>query len=287
MFQDRNMSFRGKTAILHAASDTYYWKGKGALSVKTFTNGRAYYHAGQGHFAVEEGNYLLLNQDQEYAITIESDVPVESFCIFFPDKLVEEIYYSNAVSNEKLLDSPFSCNPAAIDFVEKTYSESLMVATLLQMKNEYSYRHQDTAWLEEKLFQLANGLLVARRQVHSEVLKLQSLRASTREELYKRIHIGHEYMSAYYHQSITLTDIARAACLSPNHFLRSYKQLFGMSPHQYLSNRRLQESRRLLLQTDKSITDICIEVGFQSPSSFSGLFAKRFAMSPSEFRHKR
>ncbi|WP_235548953.1 helix-turn-helix transcriptional regulator [Paenibacillus sp. Soil522] len=104
---------------------------------------------------------------------------------------------------------------------------------------------------------------------------------------FKRIHIGNEFIYAYFDQSITLADVARAACLSPNHFLRSYKQLFGMSPHQYLTERRLQESKKLLLQTDKSITDICLEVGFQSPSSFSGLFSKRFSMTPSQFRQEK
>lgn len=70
------------TTILHAKSKDYFWKGKGTISIKTFMNGRAFYHTGRGHFAVDEGKYLLLNHGQEYSITIESEVPVESFCIF-------------------------------------------------------------------------------------------------------------------------------------------------------------------------------------------------------------
>ncbi|WP_258959249.1 helix-turn-helix domain-containing protein [Paenibacillus tyrfis] len=94
-------------------------------------------------------------------------------------------------------------------------------------------------------------------------------------------------MAAYYAEPITLEEIAGADCLSPNHFLRSYKQLFGHSPHHYLTELRLQEAQRLLLRTDTSITDICLNVGFYSPSSFSGLFAKRFGASPSRFRQKK
>jgi len=282
-----NMHIQGKNPILHARSENYFWKGKGALSIKTFKNGRAFYQAGHGHFAVDEGNYLLLNHGQEYSITIESEVPVESFCIFFPERMVEEVYHSITASSEQLLDDPVLPKQISVDFVEKTYHDTWLATTLLQIKSEYTKKHLDIAWLEEKLFELALGLLRVHRQVNKEISKLQSLRASTRVELYKRIHIGHEFISAYFDQSITLTDVARAACLSPNHFLRSYKQLFGMSPHQYLSERRLQESKRLLLQTDKSITDICFTVGFQSPSSFSSLFAKRFSMAPSQFRQKK
>lgn len=227
MMPINNKRTQGNTTILHARSDSYFWKGKGPLSIKTFKNGRAFYHAGHGNFAVDEGKYL-----------------------------------------------------------EKTYNDNWLAATLFQIKSEYTNKALDITWLEEKLYNLAHGLLNVHRQVNKEISKLQSLRASTREELYKRIHIGHEFITAYFDQPITLADAARAACLSPNHFLRSYKQLFSMSPHQYLTERRLQESKRLLLQTDKSITDICLEVGFQSPSSFSSLFSKRFSMAPSQFRKK-
>lgn len=282
-----HVNIQGCNPILHARSKNYFWEGKGALSVKTFKNGRAFYQAGHGHFAVDEGNYLLLNRDQEYSITIESEVPVESFCIFFPEMMVEEVYHDTMASNEQLLDNPDFSKSKSVDFVEKTYSDQWIAAALLQIKAGYTNKPFDRTWLEEKLYELAYGLLKAHRQVNNEIMKLPSLKASTRKELYKRIQIGHEFISAYFDQSLTLADIARAACLSPNHFLRNYKQLFGMSPHQFLTEKRLQEANRLLLQTDKSITAICLEVGFQSPSSFSGLFSKRFSMTPSQYRQKR
>ncbi|WP_442603151.1 helix-turn-helix domain-containing protein [Paenibacillus sp. KN14-4R] len=272
--------------ILHAASSNYYWKGKGLLSIKTFRNGRAYYQAGQGHFAVEEGSYLLLNQDQEYSISIESDVLVESFCIFFPERMVEEVYQSSGGSSEQQLDNPNGMSHGPIDFVEKTYNAAWLTSTLNQMKAASTHSQINQTWLEEKMYELAQGLLHVHRHVHHEAQRLQSLKASTREELYRRLHIGHDFMAACYSQPISLTDIARVACLSPNHFLRSYKQLFGMSPHQFLTEKRLQQAKRLLLQTDQPVTDICLEVGFQSPSSFSGLFTKRFGVSPSLFRQQ-
>ncbi|MCC3377118.1 helix-turn-helix transcriptional regulator [Cohnella sp. REN36] len=278
---------RGYPPILHGRSRNYFWEGKGALSIKTFKNGRAFYQAGRGHFAVEEGNYLLLNHGQEYSITIESEVPVESFCIFFPERMVEEVYHSITASNEQLLDDPVFPKPMSVDFVEKTYRDKWLSAKLFQIKSDYPDKYLEATWMEEHLYELAQGLLNVHRQIQKEVMKLQSLRASTREELYKRIHIGHEFLCAYFDQSITLMDVARAAYLSPNHFLRSYKQLFGISPYQYLIERRLQESQRLLLQTDRPITDICLSVGFQSPSSFSSLFSKRFSMTPTQFRQKR
>ncbi|GLI09440.1 hypothetical protein YDYSG_54720 [Paenibacillus tyrfis] len=274
--------------FLHASSSNYFWKGNGALSIKTFRNGRAFYEAGHGHFAVGEGSYLLLNRGQEYSITIEAETSVESFCIFFPDQLAEEVYRSLIASEEKLLDDPLSLNPGPIDFVEKTYcNDEWLAPALLKIKAEYGNRLEDGVWLDEQLRDLAQRLVQVHRQVHREMLKLPSRKASTREELFRRVSIGHDYMAAYYAKPITLEEVAGAACLSPNHFLRSYKQLFGQSPHQYLTELRLQEAKRLLLRTDTSITDICLSVGFQSPSSFSGLFSKRFGASPSRFCQKK
>lgn len=287
MMPIQNKSVQSSSPILHARSKSYFWKGKGALSIKTFTNGRAFYHTGHGHFAVEEGNYLLLNHGQEYSITIESEVPVESFCIFFPETMVDEAYHSMRASDEQLLDDPGALRQMPVDFIEKTYNDRRLTSLLLRIKSEYANPHLDISWLEEKLYELAHGLLRVHRQVHHEILKLPSLKVSTRQELYKRLMIGHEYISAFYDQPITVSETAKAACLSPNHFLRSYKQLFGMTPHQYLCERRLQESKKLLLQTDKSVTEICLEVGFQSPGSFSSLFSKRFSITPSQFRQKK
>ncbi|WGU94413.1 helix-turn-helix transcriptional regulator [Paenibacillus dendritiformis] len=283
-----NRTARPFSPILHAISRTHYWKGHGALSIKTFRNGRAFYEAGQGHFAVDDNSYLVLNQGQEYAITIEAEQPVESFCVFFPDSVAEAVLHHLTVSDEQLLDDPFSPKRGTIEFVQRTYPHDQWVAPALRrMRAEYAARQGEPMWLEDKLHGLAQALLQVHLQVRRDILKLPARKSATRSELYKRVHTGHDYMSAYYDRPITLTDIARAACLSPNHFLRSYKQLFGRSPHQYIMEKRLQAAKQLLLHTEKSVTGICLEVGFHSPGSFSSLFSRRFGVPPSRLRTKR
>ena len=70
--------------ILHARAREYYWEGSGQLSIKAFFGGRAHYEVGCGHHAVDQSSYLVLNDGQTYAIDIESERAVESFCLFFP-----------------------------------------------------------------------------------------------------------------------------------------------------------------------------------------------------------
>ncbi|GIP41140.1 AraC family transcriptional regulator [Paenibacillus sp. J31TS4] len=274
--------------ILHARSRSYYWKGNGALSIKTFRNGRAFYETGRGHYAVEEESYLLLNAGQDYSISIESETLVESFCLFFPRRLADEVYTGLICSAGQLLDRPDRSAAGEVEFVERTYHQEVRMAAVLNgLRQEYGSGRLEPLGLEEALHGLAQELLLAHSRVQSEMEGISALKASTREELYRRVRAGHEYLTAYFAEPVRLADAARASCLSPNHFLRSYRELFGMSPHQYLTEKRLQEARKLLLRTDKTVTAICLEVGLQSPGSFSSLFARRFGTSPSRLRSKK
>jgi len=82
----------------------------------------------------------------------------------------------------------------------------------------------------------------------------------------------------------SLEKIAREAGLSPYHFIRSYKAVFGETPHQVRIAARLELAKRLLMAGEQSVTDVCSEVGFSSLGTFSGLFARRVGVPPSLYR---
>jgi AraC-like DNA-binding protein len=120
-----------------------------------------------------------------------------------------------------------------------------------------------------------------------EASALNAVRASTREELYRRLVLAKDYISACFDRPLTLSEIARVACLSPNHLLRSFRQAFRQTPHQFLTAKRLEHARKMLVGTTLSVTDICFSVGFESLSSFSRLFRRHTGFSPNEYRRKR
>jgi AraC-like DNA-binding protein len=80
--------------------------------------------------------------------------------------------------------------------------------------------------------------------------------------------------------------MARAANLSKHHFLRAFKQVFHSTPHQHLTSKRLMLAKTLLSETELSITQICLSVGFENVSAFSRLVRKHFRVSPNQFRSK-
>lgn len=87
-------------------------------------------------------------------------------------------------------------------------------------------------------------------------------------------------------RTLTIDEVARAAAMSPFHFIRQFNAVFGETPHQARIRSRLDRARLLLATGDRSVTDVCMEVGFSSHGSFSALFARRVGVSPSEYRRR-
>ena len=85
--------------------------------------------------------------------------------------------------------------------------------------------------------------------------------------------------------AIKESTAARAACLSPFHFHRGFKQAFQQTPHGYLTAPRLDRAR-ILLQSQSSVFEACLEVGFRSPSAFCRQYRAHFGEPPSAVRRK-
>lgn len=86
-------------------------------------------------------------------------------------------------------------------------------------------------------------------------------------------------------EPISLHDMSRVAYLSAFHFNRVFHQITGLPPNKFISALRLDEAKRLLLNTNLSITDVCFEVGYNSLSTFTRLFTQRVGLGPREFRY--
>jgi AraC-like DNA-binding protein len=82
----------------------------------------------------------------------------------------------------------------------------------------------------------------------------------------------------------TLGELAEASSLSPYHFLRTFKAVTGVTPHQWLLRARLREAARRLGAGRERITDIALESGFEDLSNFVRSFRAEFGMSPRAYR---
>jgi AraC-like DNA-binding protein len=91
-------------------------------------------------------------------------------------------------------------------------------------------------------------------------------------------------MDRAYAEPLNVRVIAAVAHVSEAHFIRSFRATFGETPHHYLQRRRVERSMFLLRETDRSVTDICLDVGFMSLGTFSRTFREIVGETPSDYR---
>lgn len=84
----------------------------------------------------------------------------------------------------------------------------------------------------------------------------------------------------------TIEALAREVGISPYHFIRQFEAVFGVTPHQYRIQVRLDRAKQLLAAHRRSVTAVCMEVGLTSLGSFSTLFSRRFGETPSGYRRR-
>lgn len=103
--------------------------------------------------------------------------------------------------------------------------------------------------------------------------------------LYRRIVQAKLFIDRNYEENINAGDIADEACYSKFHFLRTFKGIYGRTPHQYLIHVRVEAAKKLLAR-GVSVTEACMTVGFESMGSFTALFKRRIGVTASEFRRE-
>src|SRR3954467_5265308 len=104
------------------------------------------------------------------------------------------------------------------------------------------------------------------------------------EEQNRRLLRARDAMDRAYAQPLDIPTLARVAHVSEAHFIRTFRATFGETPHRYLQRRRVERSMFLLRETERPVSDICLEVGFTSLGTFSRTFRTVMGKSPSEYR---
>jgi len=226
------------------------------LSIKTVRRGSAWYETPQGRYLVTPDTFLVLNEGQHYSMEVNAASNTETFCPFFQPGFVQ-----------------------AGEFCERLYPMRGSVADAIRSFGKVP--------LEDAFYDLAGALLVLRGDVRKESDSFPGLRASTREEMYRRLYRARDFLYSCYGEPLSVADAAQIAAMSPFHFQRMFKNAFGISPMQFLQRRRLQIARDLLVATEDDVTSICLSVGFESLGSFSALFKRAFGVPPSGIRRIR
>ncbi len=106
------------------------------------------------------------------------------------------------------------------------------------------------------------------------------------EDSNRRMLRARDEMDRSYAEPLDVPALARIAHVSEAHFIRTFRATFGETPHRYLQRRRVERAMFLLRSTDRTVTDVCMAVGFASLGTFSRVFADVVGEPPSAYRRR-
>ena len=258
------------------------------LSLKMVVEGAENYTIEGHQYKLQPGKYLLVNRHQvfESHIRCENRKVVEGVCIYLDESMVRDTIRTLTSSHEELLEYPFEAESEKLEFVEKTYSmdEPDLGPYLQWVMDKIRKDPEGLPLTGDYIFrQIAERLVISQSKVRRQIAQIRTEKASTRWELYRRLSMARQYLDEHISDKVELKDVCRHAALSESHFLRTFRQAFGISPYKYLIKRRLEESAKLLETNNYSVSEVASRSGFSDIFSFSKAFKKEFSVSPSKW----
>jgi AraC family transcriptional regulator len=257
------------TAILDAAeTDVEYMPYTQRLSIKACWGGDEQYFIDNRALTVDDDNYLIFNDRRTYASLIRSVRPVRSFSIFFRPGFAEEVLGGMLTPQDRILDRSVEAERRSVEFAEHLRPHDRLVTPVLRyIAFHVKQGVDDEAWYDEQLSFLLERMLSSHRLTARTIQSLSASRPGKRQELYRRLNWGRDFIHSNYQRPITIDDMASAACLSKFHFIRLFHGLEGVTPYRYLQHKRVAAAQRLLSTTDLSHVEIAEQVGFDHRST--------------------
>jgi AraC family transcriptional regulator len=255
----------------------------GPLSIKAVLSGTALWETRNARHDLGVTSVLVLNKGQRYSLSIDSPTPVETFCLFFAPSFVATARDALTQSDLALLDDP-GAREGALEFAEAIQPGASLLPILRRMRHVMRAR-DDAGALESGFHAAAEAMLMDRVDVRRQLARLPVRRASTREELYRRL----QRARALADESVAplgVAELAGAACLSLHHFHRLFTRTFGATPHQYAVRKRLERAAAQLRVRDDSVLETALALGFESLGSFTSLFRRHYGLPPAAWRKK-
>ncbi|MHC9542823.1 MAG: helix-turn-helix transcriptional regulator [Vulcanimicrobiota bacterium] len=269
--------------ITFKADKLYIPRVKGFLSLKTTLNGNEIYEIDGKRYVVNNDEHLIINDGEAYSSWIDSNKQVESFCVFYGIDAVNQVFSAHSLPIEEALDEDYIYKADNIRFDKRINQGNEIISNILgkirwQISNTDISDHQ---YIEEQILLLLKTIFISQKGLADNINDIMSIGRSQRIEILKRLLMGKEFIDSYFREKINISHVAKVSKLSKYQFIRLFKKVYGVTPGRYLTNRRLELARKLLTITDRNITDITMEIGFNDPSYFSRLFKKTYSVSPS------
>lgn len=278
--------FKKHNIIFKAASDTGYCERHvGCLSIKTVQNGMEWYGVNHRQIALRPGQFLILNDDQEYSCKVDRHSKTTLLSIFFSHAFASTVLLDASISPETSLDNFHEIGRTIPEFFQTLNNIGpAMQQKLFNLTHTLDQSGYDPDVVDEHLTFLLNDMLRENKINGDRANSILSVKPATKTEIYKRLCIAKDFMLTTFMDKPNLALIGRTACLSVPQLVRQFKVAFGITPHQYLTQIRLSHAAELLNGSRTPVNEIALACGFEDNSAFSRAFKSKYAVQPTRFK---
>ena len=260
----------------------FYLKYKSVYSIKYPITGEDNYKLNNRTIELRKNNYLVVNNEQDVECLLGNSE--KAISIFVDPELMTDVFNTCRKNNEELLSNPFDIKNNVPMFFENSYP--LKDNPLSRLLRNFS-----TSFDEEKrnsgmyginfFFKVSEAMIISQQETFRQIKRIDSIKKSTKSELYSRMLKAKEYINDNWRENISLTFLARLVHMSPYHFHRIFSTVFKTTPQQYHKLLRMWMAGELLKNRSHRIAEIAILTGYENVHSFSKAFKKHFGVSPS------
>ena len=242
--------------------------------------GRFYGEINLNECILNPGDIMIAGSQDLHALKGLSDQSKHEALIFHP----KAFSFSYDDEMQRTLISPILARSVSFPNFIKCDSSyySIIVTPLLEIIDIAKKQTQN--WYIEcklRLMQLLN--IMKQQQI---LIPVEELVSSNEKQKIERYKILTSYMEENLSKNITLSELSNLTSTNPQYLCRFFKEISGISPIQYLINRRIDMACAMLLETDKSILTISMDCGFDNVSYFIRKFKQKNGVTPREYRKR-
>lgn len=296
------------SVIVHVQSGECYRPDvRGPVSLFLNLRGTSFCSVDGQRCRIGTDHFFVTNQAQHYTLEIEKDpgrgngvggtvhgsavvegkqgMTTETFNIHFGEDFAGSLLHALVTPADKLLDHGAAPGVLSFGFFNHLQRRTPELDGYLRAILRTDPVAEPLLF-QEQLTQIMTWLLGQHRENLVQMNRLPVVRSSTRTEIYRRLTRATDRIHDSPWDSVSLESLAQEACLSRFHFLRLFRQTFGLTPHQYIQDLRLEKARDLLTSSDLPVMHLSEMLGFANPQSFSRLFHQRTGRYPTQYREE-
>ena len=233
----------------------------GPLSLFSNVSGESFVTVDGRRSLVKDDYFFISNNTQRYSLEIKT---AETFNIHFGEGWMKGII-----------------DDVNVEFYNKLYPKD---DTVRYLQAQLKVPDKTTLEREEILTMLVVHLLRVNRNEKIRLEAIGAKKLSTREEIIKRLHLVTDHIYSYYQCDLSLDELSNISMMSKFHFIRAFRQVFGLAPHQFLNQVRVEKAKDLLMNSEFNVHNISRAIGIKDTSSFSRLFKKETGVYPTVFK---